>query len=203
MLNIVAIDPGKKGGFAVCAFGKTYCHPMPESKGDVVELIRNFKTAASLDGAEHVAVLEKVGGYVGKGQPGSAMFTFGEGFGFLQGCIQSLAVPLVLVTPQVWQKSYGLGTASACATSREWKNKLKDEAQRRYPEIKVTHQIADALLILNWARAAQATMRTANTSDGAQVCATPAFADRPTKTIFRWDAEKDSRDGCATNNKQP
>jgi len=95
-------------------------------------------------------VLEKVGGFVGKGQPGSSMFKFGAHYGFLMGVVQALGVRLVLVRPQTWQKVFGLGTAASCANSREWKNRLKAEAQRRFPHLAVTLATADALLILDW-----------------------------------------------------
>jgi hypothetical protein len=79
------------------------------------------------------------------------MFKFGEGFGFLQGVIMSASTKLVLVRPQEWQKFFSLGTAAACTGKREWKNKLKSEAQRRYPQLDVTLKTADALLILDYA----------------------------------------------------
>ena len=78
----------------------------------------------------------------------------------------------VLVRPQTWQKDFGLGTASRCASKSEWKNKLKAEAQRRFPHLGVTLQTADALLILEWfsrtATAAQS--KTISTGD---VCLQP------------------------------
>src|SRR5210317_959318 len=118
MRTLMAIDPGKSGGVAVSAFGKTVCHPMPETEGDRLELIRSFKTVADIEGAACLCVLEEVNGFVGKAQPGSAMFRFGEHFGFLKGAIQALGIRLVLVRPQVWQKGLGLGTASTCASPR-------------------------------------------------------------------------------------
>jgi hypothetical protein len=173
---VIAIDPGVSGGLAVSVWGKTVCHAMPATQGDVLELIRDFKRLAECEphgppaGCVPVAappaigprveiecVLEKVGGFAGKGQPGAAMFKSGEGYGFLQGVIQTLGIKLTLVTPQVWQKGFGLGTASRCANKREWKNKLKAEAQRRFPGVPVTLKTADALLILEWVRAARAT----------------------------------------------
>lgn len=42
--------------------------------------------------------------------------------------------------------------AANAKAKREWKNKLKAEAQRRYPDIKVTLGTADALLILSAAQ---------------------------------------------------
>ena len=116
-----------------------------------MDFIKSVKAAASMEGGEVVCVLEKVGGYAGKGQPGSAMFVFGENFGFWKGVIQALEIRLELVRPQVWQKGLGLGTASACGSKPEWKNKLKAEAQRRFPHLTVTGRTADALLLLDYA----------------------------------------------------
>ena len=150
MKVVIAIDPGKSGGVAVSAFGKTFCHPMPGTEGDRLELIRDFKRMSDVEGADCICVLEQVGGFVGKGQPGSAMFKFGEGYGFLMGVVQTLGIKLVRVRPQDWQKVFGLGTASSCANPREWKNKLKAEAQRRFPDLNVSLKTADALLILEF-----------------------------------------------------
>ena len=150
MKTILAIDPGVSGGLAVSSFGKAECWPMPKTEGDRVALVREIRDAAAVEGCELVCVLEEVGGYVGKRQPGSAMFRFGENFGFIQGVVQTLGIRLVLVRPQDWQKGFGLGTASRCASKTIWKNKLKSEAQRRFPHLRVTHKTADALLILEY-----------------------------------------------------
>ena len=150
MKVFIAIDPGVSGGIAVEMFGATVCHAMPATQGDVLELIRDLKRAADVECALCECVLEEVGGFAGKAQPGSAMFKFGEGYGFLKGVVQALGIKLVLVRPQVWQKSFNLGTASRCASKSEWKNKLKAEAQRRFPQLPVTLATADALLILEW-----------------------------------------------------
>jgi hypothetical protein len=128
---------------------------MPETQGDVLERLREIKNVAGLEGDDLVCVLEEVGGFAGKAQPGSAMFRFGEHFGFIKGAVQALGIRLVLVRPQVWQKGFGLGTASACASKTEWKNKLKAEAQRRFPHLNVTLKTADALLMLDHALRAQ------------------------------------------------
>ncbi len=151
MRTIVAIDPGMSGGMAVRWFGKTDCWAMPQTQGDLLERLREIKSVAGLEGDELVCVLEEVSGFAGKAQPGSAMFRFGEHFGFIKGVVQALAIRLVMVRPQVWQKGFGLGTASACASKSEWKNKLKAEAQRRFPQLEVTLKTADALLILEYA----------------------------------------------------
>lgn len=52
----------------------------------------------------------------------------------------------------VWKSLNSLAIASAKAhndkAKREWKNKLKGEAYRRFPELKITLKNCDALLIL-------------------------------------------------------
>jgi hypothetical protein len=157
MRIIIAIDPGLSGGVAVRRDGKTECWPMPETQGDLLALVREVKDAAAMEGCgphgppEVVCVLEQVSGFAGKAQPGSAMFRFGEHFGFTKGVLQALGVRLVMVRPQAWQKGFGLGTASKCQTKSEWKNKLKAEAQRRFPHLNVTLKTADALLLLEHA----------------------------------------------------
>jgi hypothetical protein len=158
MNTLIAIDPGLSGGLAVARFGKSECYPMPETQGDLLALVRDIKAAADVECEPHglkqetVCVLEEVNGFVGTAQPGSAMFRFGEHYGFVKGVVQALGIKLVLVRPQAWQKVFGLGTASRCASKTEWKNKLKAEAQRRFPHLKVTLKTADALLILEFAR---------------------------------------------------
>jgi crossover junction endodeoxyribonuclease RuvC len=151
MRSVIAIDPGMSGGVAVRWFEKTDCWPMPETQGDLLERLREIKTIAGLEGDELVCVLEEVSGFAGKAQPGSAMFRFGEHFGFIKGVVQAMGLRLVLVRPQVWQKGFGVGKASACASKTEWKNKLKAEAQRRFPHLNVTLKTADALLLLEYA----------------------------------------------------
>ena len=150
MTTVIAIDPGAKGGLALFNNGITVCWPLPETDGDRLQELLAIRDAAALEGSEIRCVIEQVGGFIGKGQPGSAMFKFGAGYGFLLGVIQTLGIPLARVTPQVWQKVFGLGTRASCASPREWKNKLKAEAQRRFPHLPVTLQTADALLILEW-----------------------------------------------------
>ena len=125
---------------------------MPDTQGDLLSLLRDIKTAADVEGHGALCVLEEVNGFAGKAQPGSAMFRFGEHFGFIKGVVQTLGLKLVLVRPQTWQKGFGLGTASRCASKTEWKNKLKAEAQRRFPHLRVTLKTSDALLILEYAR---------------------------------------------------
>jgi hypothetical protein len=149
---IIAIDPGASGGIVFGASNGLVVYPMPETETDVVNTIREHIELSRADDVEPVVVIEKVGGYAGgPGQPGSAMFSFGRGTGILYGCLMYAMVRIVEVTPQKWQKALSLGTRSGME-KRDWKNKLKAEAQRLYPAQKVTLKTADALLIYEYAK---------------------------------------------------
>jgi hypothetical protein len=144
---------------------------MPETETDVVNMLREAIATRPI-GSEVVVTIEKVGGYAGgAGQPGSAMFSFGKGVGILYGALLMAQVRIEEVTPQKWQKALSLGNkesircpinASPIERKRiaaqnaryktEWKNKLKAEAQRLFPSVKVTLKTADALLIYEYAR---------------------------------------------------
>jgi hypothetical protein len=176
--TILAIDPGASGGVALVQNGTILesAHGMWPTEGDIVEGLRMIRQSHSIEG-QLIAFVEEVGGFIGFPMPGSRMFTFGRGFGFLLGVLQTLGYRVELVKPQKWQKALGLGNSgkvkpdlSKCATELEkseekkrvkklnaaakveWKNKLKAEAQRRFPHLKVTLETADALLLLEYGR---------------------------------------------------
>jgi hypothetical protein len=141
-MTITAIDPGKNGALATWddETGRILAHPMPDTEGDILDLLECLAPA--------VIYLEQVGGFIGRPQPGSAMFNFGRNYGFLLGACAGLKIPVYLVTPQKWQK--GLGLPGSGGDPKGHKNRLKAEAQRRYG--KATLKTCDALLILEWAR---------------------------------------------------
>jgi len=146
---ILAIDPGASGGLAYWGQFGVIALPMGKTEGDVLEQIRMTPSAIP-DFAMRVAVVEAVSGYAGQGQPGSAMFKFGRGFGFILGVLAARGWRIELVRPQVWLKKLGLGTCGAMSKT-QWKNKLKARAQQLYPGVKVTLKTADALLLLEYA----------------------------------------------------
>lgn len=156
---ILSIDPGASGGIAwTSPEGVHYALKMPPTQGEVLDTLRHFARLCVVSHLEPLCCLEQVGGFIRPGHGGQnsaaahTMFTFGEGFGFLKGCIMALGMKLVMVHPKKWQKHFSLGAKKDCAAPKDWKNKLKAEAQRRYPGLAVTLPIADALLIMEWAR---------------------------------------------------
>lgn len=148
MLVELAADPGRLGGFALSIDGgEPVTHTMPRTEGDVLDLLRSFPKIA-----RRYAYVEEVGGFIGRHQPGSHMFTFGRNYGFLLGALQAEGWHTTLIRPQRWQRALGLGPKGPKRSDNQWKNHLKAEAQRRFPNLKVTLSTADALLILEAAR---------------------------------------------------
>ena len=145
---IIAIDPGKKGGLAVMDLNNRVVDVanMPDTPQDLLEFLKEAKNYGDC-----VCYLEKVGGMPGNG--GSAMFNFGKGYGHIEMALLALEIPTMTITPQMWQKTYNVGsvsiTRSDAADKREHKNKLKAKAQQLFPSLgkRVTLQTCDALLI--------------------------------------------------------
>lgn len=147
---ILAIDPGAHGAYAIrYPGGNTAVYPFT-SESDLCEALRDLAAEAEANGHTVTAYIEQVGGYVGKAQPGSAMFKFGRNFGFVLGVCQALGMRIELVRPQVWQKCYPTKTTKA-ENGAQHKRELKDHAARLYPGKRVTLGNADALLILDYA----------------------------------------------------
>jgi len=115
---------------------------MPATPGDIIDQLRTLKAL----GREVTAYLEKTGGYV-PGNSGPAACKFARGCGLLEGAIMALTIPLIEVAPTVWMKHLGTFPAEM----RERKNASKALMQARYPHLKVTLAIADALGLLTYA----------------------------------------------------
>ena len=148
MKTIIAIDPGASGALAYHA---------ATDKGSVVGHNPGLDIQAlhvlNDNSSNIVAYVEQVGGYIGKPQPGSAMFKFGTSYGRALGALEALRIRTVLVRPQTWQKTIGLGST---LKGPERKRALRDIAKRLYPSHNVTLANCDALLILEHAIQAEA-----------------------------------------------
>lgn len=146
-MKLLAIDPGVSGGFAWCDGDAVGCCPMPQTEGDVLDKLREISA-----GGIRSILIEDQNGFCGNACPGSAMFNFGRGFGFILGASQALGFSIELVRPQKWQKALSLGSKKDVGGSGPWKRKLKEQSQRLFPYQDVTLKTADALLILHYAR---------------------------------------------------
>ena len=117
---------------------------MPETERDIFEKLKFYRD----NGGSCVAYIESVHSMPKQGV--SSTFTFGRNYGFLRGCLCALEIPYHEVTPQKWQK------ALECLSHGD-KNVTKARAQQLFPKLKITHAIADALLIAEYGRRQQVT----------------------------------------------
>lgn len=138
----LGIDPGKSGGIALVTEDSAEAHKIPPTNLDLFNLITSL-----VEGKNTFAVIEKVHSSPQMGV--RSAFTFGQGKGAL---LMALAVNTQLnqliyeeVTPRKWQQSL------SCLSGGD-KNVTKERAQRLFPKIKITHAIADALLIAEYAK---------------------------------------------------
>ena len=141
MKTIVAIDPGASGALAFKTGDKIIIHKASDT--DPLDALKD----AQLCG--HCEVwIEDVPCFAGKALPGSAMFRLGKNCGIWEGLARGLGITVRLVRPQDWQAGIsGVGKLKG----PERKRALRTAASRLFPEIKVTLDNCDALLILDYA----------------------------------------------------
>ena len=135
------IDPGKSGSVSAIwddgtPWDGSSC-PLDGTGKDVADWFHQFDLFRAKAVLEHVHSSPQMGV--------KSAFTFRQSFGHVLGILDANEVPYLLVRPQKWQKDMG------CMSGGD-KNRTKAEAQRRWPFIKVTHRIADSLLLAEWAR---------------------------------------------------
>lgn len=133
----IGIDPGVHGGIAFIDKGEAFAVPIPETEADIIEVLKYYP------GEKKFALVERVHSSPQMGV--KSAFTFGRGYGGLRMALVSLKIPFEEVAPNVWQK------AMKCQTKGD-KNVSKAKAQELFPDLKITHAIADSLLIAEYAR---------------------------------------------------
>ena len=137
----IGIDPGANGGIAWIDYnGKACVEKIPDTLQDLWELICDITSypKSSIDGRSYKAYIEQVASSPQMGVVSA--FSFGRGYGNLEMALTAAGIPFERVRPQVWQKALG------CMTKGD-KNVSKRRAQELFPDRKVTHATADALLI--------------------------------------------------------
>lgn len=148
----IGIDPGKNGATVVMRDGagmdvmrhkdydlNGYCAAMRE---------------ICLYNTTRICLIESVHAMPGQGV--SSTFAFGRDLGQRETAVTASGIELEFVTPQAWQKEFGLIVRKQFGveplTKTQKKNKHKMVAQKLFPFIKVTHATADALLIAEYAK---------------------------------------------------
>lgn len=149
-MNLLAVDPGLKGGIAVLSAGIVTATPMPIAG-------KNLDLSAIADMVRIARpswiIIEKVAARPGQGV--TSMFNFGLGYGAVQGIAAALSVPVELVTPQRWKAHILHGTSKDKQAAIEFCRRAFPSVPLVQPRCKVPHDgIADALCLLEYGRRA-------------------------------------------------
>jgi crossover junction endodeoxyribonuclease RuvC len=138
MENIIGIDPGANGAMVLLRPDRSVdivCFSKSTQAG-VVEALAEWRAGETV-----FAFIERVHSMPKQGV--SSTFKFGVGYGFLQGVLTTLKIPFEFVTPMTWQK------VLSCQSHGD-KNVTKQKAQQLFPEQRIIHANADALLIAEY-----------------------------------------------------
>ena len=136
----IGIDPGASGAIAwIDERGKSCVEKMPDTLQDLWDLIQSIGfEVPDFKPYEVKAYIEQVSSSPQMGVVSA--FSFGRGYGNLEMALTAAGIPFERVRPQVWQKAMG------CMTKGN-KNISKQKAQELFPDKKVIHATADALLM--------------------------------------------------------
>jgi len=146
MILFLGIDPGKSGSICcVDAFGNPEL--VVRANESYSDIWKSVDKLANNNGCK--AVIELVHAMPNQGVVST--FRFGESYGALLGILAATQVPYEKVRPRVWCKEFSLKRDKDEPVSA-WKNRHKVLAQSLFPNIKITHANADALLIAEYCR---------------------------------------------------
>ena len=147
MKYFLGIDPGKKGGYAVLSEDGRVVSLHPFDKGMFLGLLDSA--------AEHGmqpdlrCCLEKV--HAMPKQGAVSMFSFGESYGWLKGCLDLARIPYQEIPPQTWKKEFGLNSDKEL--SAEVCRQLFPDAPLIPAGCRKPHDgMAEALLMAEYAR---------------------------------------------------
>lgn len=144
--NFIGIDPGKAGGIAVVNEDGSIggATDMPATIRDLIDVLNEMAYEPAIGGELRTfAFLEFVRSSPKMGVVSA--FTFGRGLGHVEASLVSVGIPYDDLTPQRWQQGM------SCRSGGD-KNVTKARAQQLWPRWKITHAIADALLIAEYGR---------------------------------------------------
>jgi crossover junction endodeoxyribonuclease RuvC len=148
---LIGIDPGLSGAIAVVGDGRIACRDMPTLEMNGKRRVCPHALRDALQAIRHeghsveMVILEHVQGVQGTGA--TSAFTFGRGFGVVEGVLAGLFLRHTLVRPQTWTKALGVSRdkgSHRAAASRLWPQhadlfaRVKDDGR------------ADAALLCHW-----------------------------------------------------
>ena len=149
-LLIIGIDPGKNGGAALIYIDQQIedikifrCPPTPQEMVDQL----SSRIPVSVGSHNAFAFVEHVHAFPGQGVVST--FSFGQNLGQWEGVLASQDVTVEYVSPRKWMNIYNTPSK---LTRRTRKRYLRDQAEFIYPNIKMTFNTSDAVLIANYGK---------------------------------------------------
>ena len=138
MKYFMGLDPGKSGGIALISEDgeQAIAQKVTDSERDLWLFFKEYSSEVQFAKLELVHSSPQMGV--------RSAFSFG-GYGFLRGILIASEIPFDEVRPQKWMKHL------SCLTGGD-KNVTKRKAQQLFPKLKITHAVADALLIAEYCR---------------------------------------------------
>lgn len=143
---VIGIDPGLSGAIVAVDGRDMAYHDMPTVEVRGRRHVDAYRLREILRGMDaDMVVLEHVQGVQGTGA--TSAFSFGRGFGVVEGVLAALEKPTTFVRPQVWTKALGVGSDKGehrRAAMRAWPryasvfSRVKDDGR------------ADAALLCHW-----------------------------------------------------
>jgi len=162
MKAYIGIDIGSAGAIVV----------LPESGSPEILRFINSTEKQILDFVQDITfkyeqiscIIELVGAMPGQGV--SSMFSFGNSAGFIRGIITACGISFQQKVPRTWQKSLGITprfieknpiTKKVLneESKTDFKRRVRQKAEQLYPAVKMTNDIADALLIAHYCKITQ------------------------------------------------
>tara|TARA_R100001443_G_scaffold111151_1_gene123713 strand:+ start:750 stop:1283 length:534 start_codon:yes stop_codon:yes gene_type:complete len=144
----LGIDIGKAGGIAMISYKDNEetvsCMKFSKNLYEVDSILKVAKDAFSLDRihclVEHVHAFPKQGVV--------SMFSFGQNLGQWEGMLTSNEISYDYVQPKTWMIDY----VELGKPKKERKRLLLGKAKELFPNIKVTFNVSDALLIADYCK---------------------------------------------------
>ena len=146
----IGIDPGKNGGVGVINDIDRYkdyiSFRCPKTSQEMaMKLMSAIPEKVSLTDVS--VYIEHVHAMPGNGVV--SMFSFGQNLGQWEGILGSFELDVQYVSPRTWMNHYD---CKPNMDKKERKRYLRGIAEKLFPNIKMTFNISDAVLIANYAK---------------------------------------------------
>jgi len=138
----IGIDPGLMGGITVMNGNEVNVYMMPKTEQDIMMLLRGWSNSTK-------CIIEAQHAF--PGMAAKAQWSFAQHYGFLRGCLVSLQIPFIEVSPQKWMSYFGLKKSKE-EDKKTYKKRILQKAQNLYPQSSVALQTADSLMLCEFLR---------------------------------------------------